>query len=267
MSNRIDATFEKLRSKGEKAFVAYVSAGDPDLERSLQIMIALAEAGADILELGVPFSDPLADGVVNQAAAARALAAGSNSSRVFELIRRFRQTHEVPIVLFTYLNPVYTYGYSTYHEDASKAGADGILLLDLPPDEAAQNHEMADSAGLKKIRLIAPTTPPERIELLAGMAEGFIYALSRTGVTGSHGGPSAQIGDHVAAIKQHTEVPVCVGFGIATSEQAALVSSVADGIVVGSAIVKQVELHCDAPNVADKVRSFTEPLIAAVKEG
>ena len=131
MSNRIDATFEKLRSKGEKAFVAYVSAGDPDLERSLQIMIALAEAGADILELGVPFSDPLADGVVNQAAAARALAAGSNSSRVFDLIRRFRQSHEIPIVLFTYLNPVYTYGYSAYHEDAAQAGADGILLLDL----------------------------------------------------------------------------------------------------------------------------------------
>ena len=266
MSNRIDATFEKLRSKGEKAFVAYVSAGDPDLERSLQIMIALAEAGADILELGVPFSDPLADGVVNQAAAARALAAGSNSSRVFELIRRFRQSHEIPIVLFTYLNPVYTYGYSAYHEDAVQAGADGILHLDLPPDEAAQNCEMADSAGLKQIRLIAPTTPPNRVELLASMAEGFIYALSRTGVTGSHGGPSAQIGDHVAAIKQFTDVPVCVGFGISTPDQAALVSSVSDGIVVGSAIVKQVELHCDAPDVADKVRSFTEPLIAAVKE-
>ena len=266
MSNRIDATFEKLRSNGEKAFVAYVSAGDPDLERSLQIMIALAEAGADILELGVPFSDPLADGVVNQAAAARALSAGSNSSRIFELIRRFRQTHEVPIVLFTYLNPVYTYGYTIFHEDAAQAGADGILLLDLPPDEAAQNCEMAHSAGLKQIRLIAPTTPPDRVELLAGMAEGFIYALSRTGVTGSHGGPSAQIGDHVAAIKQFTDVPVCVGFGISTPDQAALVSSVADGIVVGSAIVKQVEIHCDAPDVADKVRAFAEPLIAAVKE-
>ena len=175
MSNRIDATFEKLRSKGEKAFVAYVSAGDPDLERSLQIMIALAEAGADILELGVPFSDPLADGVVNQAAAARALAAGSNSSRVFELIRRFRQSHEIPIVLFTYLNPVYTYGYSAYHEDAAQAGADGILLLDLPPDEAAQNCEMADSAGLKQIRLIAPTTPPNRVELLAKMYGGRLH--------------------------------------------------------------------------------------------
>lgn len=266
MSNRIDATFEKLRSNGEKAFVAYVSAGDPDLDRSLEIMVALAEAGADILELGVPFSDPLADGVVNQAAAARALAAGSDSSRVFELIRRFRRHHEVPIVLFTYLNPVYTYGYGAYHEDAARAGVDGILLLDLPPDEAAQNCEMADSAGLKQIRLIAPTTPPERIKLLAGQAEGFIYALSRTGVTGAHGGPSAQIGDHVATIKQHTKVPVCVGFGIATPEQAALVSSVADGIVVGSAIVKQVELHSESPEVAQKVRSFAEPLIAAVKE-
>ena len=265
MSNRIDATFENLRSTGEKAFVAYVSAGDPDLERSLEILVALAEAGADIIELGVPFSDPLADGIVNQAAAARALAAGCDTTRVFELIRRFRESHQVPLVLFTYLNPVYTYGYDAYHHDAAKAGADGILLLDLPPDEAAQNREMTGHAGLLQIRLIAPTTPPERIELLARNAEGFIYALSRTGVTGSHGGPSAQIGDQVAAIKQHTDIPVCVGFGITTPEQATLVASVSDGIVVGSAIVKQVELNADSPDVADKVGAFTRPLIEAAK--
>ena len=265
MSNRIDATFENLRNQGEKAFVAYVSAGDPDLERSLEILVALAEAGADIIELGVPFSDPLADGIVNQAAAARALSAGSDTAQVFELIRRFRSSHQVPIVLFTYLNPVYAYGYDSYHRDAAEAGADGILLLDLPPDEAALNCEMASDAGLKQIRLIAPTTPPERIALLAGTAAGFIYALSRTGVTGAHGGPSAQIGEHVALIKEHTDVPVCVGFGISTPEQAALVASVSDGIVVGSAIVKQVELNAGAPDVAEKVGTFTQPLIAAAK--
>jgi len=265
MSNRIDATFENLRATGEKAFVAYVSAGDPDLGRCLEILIALAEAGADIIELGVPFSDPLADGIVNQAAAARSLAAGCDTKGVFELIRRFRKSHQVPIVLFTYLNPVYTYGYDAYHHDAAEAGADGILLLDLPPDEAALNCEMANHAGLRQIRLIAPTTPPGRIDLLTRHAEGFIYALSRTGVTGSHGGPSAQIGDHVSAIRRHTDLPVCVGFGIATPEQAALVASVSDGIVVGSAIVKQVELNADAPDVAEKVGAFTRPLIKAAK--
>ncbi len=265
MSNRIDATFAQLRADGKKAFVAYVSAGDPDLDRSLEILLALAEAGADVIELGVPFSDPLADGIVNQMAAARALEAGSNTTRVFDLIRRFRETHQIPLVLFTYLNPVYTYGFESYHRDAAEAGADGILLLDLPPDEEAQNKEMANSAGLHHIRLIAPTTPADRVEFLARNAEGFIYALSRTGVTGSHGAPSDHIGDQVAAIKQHTDLPVCVGFGIATPEQAALVASVSDGVVVGSAIVKQVELHADSADVATKVGAFTKPLIDAAK--
>ena len=265
MSNRIDATFERLRSDGKKAFVAYVSAGDPDMERSLGILRALAEAGADVIELGLPFSDPLADGIVNQLAHARALEAGADTHQVLDLIRRFRETHQTAIVLFTYLNPVYTYGYEDFHRDAGEAGADGILLLDLPPDEAAQNAELAGNAGLHHIRLIAPTTPPERVALLAQGAEGFIYALSRTGVTGSHGAPSDSIGEQVAAIKAHTNLPVCVGFGIATPEQAALVASVSDGIVVGSAIVKQVEENASDPNVAHKVGTFVAPLIGAAK--
>ncbi len=265
MSNRIDATFAKLRDRGETAFVAYVTAGDPDLERSLEILVALAEAGADILEVGVPFSDPLADGIVNQMAAARSLAAGCDTPGVFELIRRFRESHQVPIVLYNYMNPVYAYGYRDYHRDAAEAGADGILLLDLPPDEAAHDDEMTHHAGLHHIRLIAPTTPPDRVKLLAENAGGFIYALSRTGVTGSHGGPSEKIGEQVAGIRSHTSLPVCVGFGITTPEQAALVASVADGIVVGSAIVRQIELHADAPDVAEKVATFTRPLIEAAK--
>lgn len=265
MRNRIDATFEQLRANGKKAFVAYVSAGDPDHERSLEIIRGLADAGADLIELGVPFSDPLADGVVNQMAAARALAAGCNTQQVFELIRRFRETHQTPIVLFTYLNPVYTYGFENYHDDAVAAGADGILLLDLPPDEAVLNPELANAQGLHHITLIAPTTPAERVELLAKSARGFIYAVSRTGVTGSHGAPSNQIDQQVAAIKKHTDLPVCVGFGIATPEQAALVASVSDGIVVGSAIVKQVEENATSPDVATAVAAFTKPLIDAAK--
>ncbi len=263
MPNRIDSTFARLRETGGKAFIAYVAAGDPGFEQSLETIRALADAGADIIELGLPFSDPLADGIVNQMAADRALKAGMTTPRVIELIRRFRETHETPIVLFTYLNPIFTYGFEAFHRDAAEAGADGILLLDLPPEEAAANRELAMATGLKPIRLIAPTTPPDRVKLLATTAEGFIYALSRTGVTGSHGGPSADIAKQVARIRQHTQTPVCVGFGITTPEQAAMVAQAADGVIVGSAIVKQVELHPD--RAAEAVRDFVTPLIAAIR--
>ena len=264
MPDRLSDTFNALQRTGKKAFVAYIAAGDPDFDRSLEVMKTLADTGADIIELGLPFSDPLADGIVNQMAADRALKAGMTTARVLELIRRFRETHETPIVLFTYLNPVFTYGYETFHQDAAAAGADGILLLDLPPDEAARNTDLAGGTGLKHIRLIAPTTPPERIKLLAAAAEGFIYALSRTGVTGAHGAPSANIAALVAAIKPHAKAPVCVGFGISTPEQAAMVAAAADGVIVGSALVKQIELHPDDP--ARAVREFAAPLIEAVKK-
>lgn len=263
MQNRIDSTFAKLRETRQKAFVAYVAAGDPNFETSLEVIKGLADAGADIIELGLPFSDPLADGIVNQMAADRALKSGMTTPRSLELIREFRKTHQTPIVLFTYLNPVFTYGFEKFHQDAAAAGADGILLLDLPPDEAALNKDLAIGAGLKHIRLIAPTTPPDRVKILAESAEGFIYALSRTGVTGAHGAPSANIAALVASIKAHTDVPVCVGFGITTPDQAAMVASAADGVIVGSAIVKQVELH--PQNAATAVRDFTAPLIAATK--
>ncbi len=263
MPNRIDLTFTRLREQNQKAFVAYVAAGDPNFDSSLDIIKTLADAGADIIELGLPFSDPLADGIVNQMAADRAIQAGMTTHRVIELIRRFRETHETPLVLFTYLNPIFTYGFEAFHQAAAAAGADGILLLDLPPEEAALNKDLAGGAGLQHIRLIAPTTPPARVKLLAESAEGFIYALSRTGVTGAHGAPSANIAELVASIKAHTDVPVCIGFGISTPEQAALVASVADGVIVGSAIVKQVELH--PTSAASAVREFIAPLIAATK--
>lgn len=263
MPNRIDSTFARLRANRRKAFVAYIAAGDPNFESSIEVMKALADAGADILELGLPFSDPLADGIVNQMAADRALKAGMTTPRVLELIRRFRQTHETPIVLFTYLNPIFTYGFDAFHRDAAEAGADGILLLDLPPDEASLSPEFLGGHGLKNIRLIAPTTPPERVKLLAQSSEGFIYALSRTGVTGSHGAPSANIAAQVTAIRQYTDTPICVGFGITTPEQATTVAEAADGVIVGSAIVKQVEL--DPEHAAQAVRDFTTPLIEATK--
>ena len=263
MPNRIDSTFALLREKHQKAFVAYIAAGDPTFEASLEIMMSLADAGADIIELGLPFSDPLADGIVNQMAAERALKAGMTTARSLDLIRRFRESHETPIVLFTYLNPVFTYGFEAFHRDAAAAGADGILLLDLPPDEAALNKDLAVGAGLKHIHLIAPTTPPERVKTLAEFSEGFIYMLSRTGVTGSHGAPSANIAAQVDAIRAHTQTPICVGFGISTPDQAAEIAKSADGVIVGSAIVKQVELNPN--NAAEAVRNFITPLIAAIK--
>lgn len=263
MTDRLSTTFQSLRSNKQKAFVAYIAAGDPNFEFSLEIMKSLAETGADIIELGLPFSDPLADGIVNQMAAERALKSGMTTARVLELVREFRKSHETPIVLFTYLNPVFTYGFEAFHQDAAAAGADGILLLDLPPDEAILNKDLANAGGLKAIRLIAPTTPADRMAKLAKSAQGFIYALSRTGVTGAHGGPSANIASMVASIKHHTEVPVCVGFGISTPEQAAMVAAAADGVIVGSAIVKQVELNTQDPVRA--VRDFTKPLIDAVR--
>jgi len=261
--NRIDAAFARLRAEGKKAFVAYVAVGDPSFDISLEVVKALADAGSDIIELGLPFSDPLADGIVNQMAADRALKAGMTTARSLDLIRKFRETHETPIVLFTYLNPIFTYGFERFHADAAAAGADGILLLDLPPDEARDNDDLAKGEGLKHIRLIAPTTPDDRVKLLAESAEGFIYALSRTGVTGSHGVPSEGIGTQVAKIKQHTQTPVCVGFGITRPDQAAMVAKTCDGVIVGSAIVKQVELNPE--RAAEAVREFVTPLIEATK--
>ena len=262
--NQLDKTFSKLRERGEKAFIAYVAAGDPDFERSLEVIRALADAGADVIELGVPFSDPLADGIVNQMAAARALEAGMNTGKVLELIRQFRKTHQTPVVLFTYLNPVYAYGFGAFHRDAAEAGADGILLLDLPPDEVGSGQEFSCADALYPIRLIAPTTPPKRMARLAKSARGFIYALSRTGVTGAKaGGPSAHIAELVDSIRAHTETPICVGFGISTPEQAATVATAADGVVVGSALVQEIARNPGNP--AKAVKTFAEPLIAATK--
>ena len=261
---RLADTFASLKQQNRKAFIAYVAAGDPGFDPSLEVMKALAEAGADIIELGLPFSDPLADGIVNQMAAGRALQSGMTTARTLDLIRAFRETDEkTPIVLFTYLNPIFTYGFAKFQNDAVEAGADGILLLDLPPDEAELSAELAENPHLSHIRLIAPSTPPERVKLLAEKAEGFIYALSRSGVTGGHSAPSETIPAMVADIKQHTDTPVCVGFGISTPEQAVMVASSADGIIVGSAIVKQIENNPTSPAAA--VLAFTKPLIDAIR--
>jgi tryptophan synthase alpha chain len=263
-ANRIDARFAALRDAKKKAFVAYVCAGDPTLDATIDIVLGLERAGVDVVELGVPFSDPLADGVVNQMAADRALKAGASTPGVIEMIRRLRTKSEIPLVLFTYLNPIYTYGYERFHHDAAAAGADGVLVLDLPPDEAAQNVDLKPVPELRHIQLIAPTSPAERIASIAKSAEGFVYYVSRLGVTGAQAEIATGIAEQVAIIKAATEVPVCVGFGVSNPEQAAAIASKADGVVVGSAIVKLIEQNGSSPDCAAKVESFVKPLVDAV---
>ncbi len=266
MQNRIDALFERSRAGGKKVFVAYVAAGDPDIPRCKAVVKGLVEAGADLIELGVPFSDPLADGIVNQMAAQRALDAGVTTRQVIAMIRDLRKDGvEVPIILFTYLNPIYTYGFESFHRDASAAGADGILTLDMPPDEAAAHREFDYHEGLKQIRLIAPTSPDDRIASIAKSAEGFIYYIMREGVTGARSDLATDTNDQVSVIRKHTDVPIVVGFGISNPEQAMTVARHADGVVVGSAIVKIVAAEGDSPDLAEKVTAFVKPLVDAVK--
>ncbi len=265
MTNRIDTAFEQLRASGGKAFVAYVCAGDPDLARTVEIVQVLERCGVDIVELGLPFSDPLADGIVNQMAAGRALAAGATTAGVLETVKEIRKVSAVPLVLFTYLNPVYTYGFEKFHADAAAAGADGVLLLDLPADEQSRNAELPQQHNLRRIGLIAPTTPPERAQQIASVAEGFIYYISREGVTGAQVALAENLAAQSAAIMAVSKVPVCVGFGISTPAQAAAVTAAADGVVVGSAIVKVVEKYGNSPELAAQLEAFVRPLVLAAK--
>ena len=254
MPNRIDQCFAILRGRDEKAFIAYICAGDPDLERTVELALALEKSGVDLLELGVPFSDPLADGVVNQLAAQRALEAGATVPGVLDCIRQIRRRSEMPIVLYTYLNPIFQFGFDRFHREAGDAGVDGLLLLDLPPEEDQP------SDGPVHIRLIAPTTPPERVAQICAQAAGFIYYVSREGVTGAQSSVAESLGDRVGQIRQHTELPIAVGFGISTPDQAREVAKVADAVVVGSAIVKRI-----AENPAVRIEDFVAPLVNAVK--
>jgi tryptophan synthase alpha chain len=266
MSNRIDQRFAQLRDANQSGFVAYITAGDPSLEATEQLVPALAAAGVDFVELGVPFSDPLADGVVNQLGAQRALAAGATLDKVLASVRRIRAKTDVPIILYTYLNPIYIHGFEKFHEEAAAAGVDGVLILDLPPDEIAANRELANLHCLKSIRLIAPTTPPARMELIARSAEGFIYYVSREGVTGEQSKLSDSIAVQVAEIRKHTDLPIAVGFGISSPEQAAEVARQADAVVVGSAIVRRMGEHGAAADFVEKIVSFVAPLATAAHE-
>ena len=261
--NRIDRLFAGLRAKKRKALVAYLVAGDPDLESTAQLVPALADAGADLVELGVPFSDPLADGIVNQLGCQRALDSGTTLPKVLQLVTRLRKEKcEIPLVLFTYYNPVFAYGREKFEKDAAQAGADGLLLLDLPPEEAAR--DLPPSDHLRRIVLIAPTTPENRLKEITARASGFVYYVSREGVTGMQKNLPATLSDRVALLQKNTALPICVGFGISNPEQAEQVAKLADGVVVGSAIVDRIGKIGRNPKLASEVGSFLRPIATAV---
>ncbi len=242
--DRISATFKKTAAEGRAAFVAYLCAGDPDFETSLAACRAVIDAGADILELGVPYSDPLADGMTNQLAAQRALESGASYQKTLDLVRAIREFSEVPIVFYTYYNLVFSRGSEAYAADAFAAGVDGLLTLDLPPEEAGEHLAACQAVGMKTVCIVAPTTDPKRLPLICEAATGFIYYVSREGVTGEQSSMAGDLSERVSSIKAHTKLPVVVGFGVSKPEHVRAIAAAADGVVVGSAIV-----NCIAQNL------------------
>lgn len=239
---RIDACFARLKKEGRAAFIAYHMAHDPDRGASLAVMRALAESGADIIELGMPFSDPVAEGPVIQRAAVRALEAGGSMCETLSLLREFRENNqETPVILMGYFNPILRYGVARFVENALSAGADGVIIVDLPYEEEEEFTAIASPAGLALIRLVAPTTGKERAVKTLKNAAGFVYCISVAGVTGTKSPEMKKVAEKVKEIKSITGVPVVVGFGIKTPEQAREAAAIADGIVVGSAIVRVIE--------------------------
>jgi tryptophan synthase alpha chain len=263
--NRIEARFARLRESGKKGFVAYIGAGDPHLEGTRQLAIAFDGAGVDVLELGVPFSDPLADGIVNQMAAQRGLESGTTPAKLLATITEIRKESQIPIVLYVYYNLLHKRGLKQFIDDCAQAGVDGLLVLDLPPEESDNYEQLMAAAGLNNIYLIAPTTPESRMEIIAKRAKGFIYYISREGVTGMQETVADNIASMTGKIRHHTTLPIAVGFGISTPEQARLVASNAEAIVVGSAIVNQIAQHGKDKDLASKVAAFVKTLVDAIK--
>jgi tryptophan synthase alpha chain len=267
--SRLASAFARARAQNRAAFVAYLCAGDPDFDTSLAACRALLSAGVDILELGVPFSDPLADGLTNQLAAQRALEGGMTAARVFELVRRIRaEFPAAPIVFYTYYNLVFSNGVDAYVRAAAAAGVDGLLTLDLPPEEGAEVAAACRSHGLDTVLIIAPTTPDARIPIIAAATTGFIYYVSREGVTGVRDQLAANIPEAVARIRAHTALPVVVGFGISTRAQVAEVAAHADGVVVGSVLVNCVRDHlADRAGLAAALAIRAADLVAGTARG
>jgi tryptophan synthase alpha chain len=269
MTTRIDTRFAELNTEGRAAFVTFVMAGDPDLVTSLAIIKALPKAGADIIEIGMPFTDPMADGPVIQAAGLRALKAGTTLRKTLALVSDFRKDEaRTPIVLMGYYNPIYVYGVDKFLVDAKAAGVDGLIIVDLPPEEDAELCLPAMKAGLNFIRLATPTTDDKRLPAVLANTSGFVYYVSITGITGSGSADSSAVGAAVARIKRHTDLPVCVGFGIRTPEAAHDIARHANGAVVGSALIDALKASLDADDRATATTvSAVADLVASLAQG
>lgn len=260
----IDQTFSQCRAAKRAAFIPFLMGGDPDLRTTGTLLRALADGGADVIEVGVPFSDPIADGAANQAAATRALEAGTTLSGVLRLVAQHRDALGVPVVLFTYYNPIHARGVDTFAEQAASSGVDGVLCVDLPPDERREGlREALAAQGVDAIQLLAPTSDKERVRLVSQAASGFIYYVSRTGVTGATDGLPAPLLKEAKRLRRRVSLPLAVGFGIATPEQVRAVAKVADGVVVGSALVRLVAEHAGDADVARRLEERVRVLARA----
>ena len=273
MTTRIDARFNALKAQGRAALVTFVMAGDPDAETSLALLKALPAAGADVIEVGMPFTDPMADGPAIQAAGLRALKAGMTLRKTIALVKAFRETDaDTPIVLMGYYNPIYVYGVEAFLRDAKAAGVDGLIVVDLPPEEDQELCLPARDAGVNFIRLATPTTDDRRLPRVLENTSGFVYYVSLTGITGAALADYAGVSDAVKRLKRHTDLPIAVGFGVKNAENAAQIAATADGVVVGSALVDALKNSLDAqgratPGSVEAVTTLVSSIAGGVREG
>jgi tryptophan synthase alpha chain len=266
-ASRIGRLFERCSAEGRKAFIAYLAAGDPEMKATVPLVSALERGGADLIELGVPFSDPIADGPVIQRASERALRAGTTLDAILDMVREIRTKSQVPILLFSYFNPVMHYGFERLARDAANAGVDGVLLTDLSVEEAEEPVARLREHSLDTVFLVAPTSSERRLELVGKHSSGFVYLVSRTGVTGEQASLSEQAIPLIQRTRRHSTLPLAVGFGISKPEHVAEVARFADGVVVGSAIVKAIEANMASPDLNAAVETFTRQLSHPLREG
>src|SRR3954454_23805273 len=265
IETRIDSLFQRCKAENRKAFIAYITAGDPFPEITASLVLALERGGADLIELGVPFSDPIADGPVIQRASDRALRGGMNTRKVLEIVREVRRQSEIPILLFSYLNPLLRYGFDALAKDSAKAGVDGILLTDLCIEEAEDAVRRVRAQGLDTVFLAAPTSTDGRLRRVAEQSSGFIYLVSRTGITGEQASLSSSAASLTEKMRTLTSLPIAVVFGISTSEQVREVGAIADGVVVGSSIVRFIEEHATDPALPQQLEGFVRTLSAPLR--